>query len=853
MARTSAALLVDSDLKGLESLVYGFQGVDWRSTACATPEAAAFLVRASGADIIVVVAREPHDKTLTLLRQLLSNEETRALPLLVMGPASLRPEVLACGPIDFLPTPVFVRDVIAASRILVSLGNRETHEPGSEARVEGTTADFGLFSIIRVMTGLLRSGVLQVEGANRRGEILFSEGEIAGAQVGSLQGQPAIHHLLLWEDAKIELRLRAVVRRAQFNRRLDQIMDEAERFVRDYTYAIQGIGPASSVYERNDDKLAGATVPPEVTPVLRLCDGQRTLTDIIDESPFRIFDTVRILTRLVDLGVLKRQKPQAGASASIPPLQKFWETARIASPEDDVAPALGPRPTPARIAQVDARIGEPNRRRGQRRESAETPVLGTPLIGMEPATAPLSGAPDTASLAVPVAQATGTSEARVSGTIDLREVGDQRRTQPDRRNRPSVTIDLALVQAAESPPSPAVSVETTTVPAESPERTGRATGSLHVGPASGHHRRSSAVTPIAGGGISIEIDPALPSETASIAKRESPTVPVRRSVKPAASFGPAKAGPTRIGATPAPVVPATASQDVAVAAVVVPAPASPASGATPAGSGTVAPAATQGDGARVAGTLSVTASQRSTAARTPSKGASVELDPVLMAELGRLEKATTPVGPPESDEPLRAGSDSVATPARPDAGGAALPAEAPSSSPPKSGYAGRATGTLSVSPSSRSSAKALKTPSGGVSVALDPALVAEAQRLDAPKPQSAAITAHGPAGAPGPRSGSQGATAGKGQARGTSSERTASAAARPAPHSSDDSDRGASQPGKHPGRISGAFNAIERDFFAREADLYKSETEDNFADLDDPGSKGDGKISSGRRPSKRQA
>jgi hypothetical protein len=224
-----------------------------------------------------------------------------------------------------------------------------------------------------------------------------------------------------------------------------------------------------------------------------------------------------------------------------------------------------------------------------------------------------------------------------------------------------------------------------------------------------------------------------------------------------------------------------------------------------------------------------------------------------MAELGRLEKATTPVGPPESDEPLRAGSDSVATPARPDTGGAALPAEAPSSSPPKSGYAGRATGTLSVSPSSRSSAKALKTPSGGVSVALDPDLVAEAQRLDAPKPHSAAIAAHEPAGAAGPRTALQGASAGRGQARGTSSERTASAAARPAPHSSDDSDRGASQPGKQPGRISGAFNAIERDFFAREADLYKSETEDNFSDLDDPASKGDGKISSGRRPSKRQA
>ena len=319
MARTSAALLVDSDLKGLESLVYGFQGVDWRSTACLGPEVAALLVKASAADILVIAAREPYDKTLALLRQLRSSEETRTLPLLVIGPASLRASVLDCGSSDLLPTPVFVRDVIAASRILVSLSNQDAREPGREQKIEGTLADFGLFSILRVMSGLLRSGVLQVARANHRGEILFSEGELAGAQVGSLQGPPAIHRLLLWDDAKVELRLRAVARRAQFNQRFAQVMDEAERFVRDYNHAIQGIGPASSVYEKNDAKLKSATVPSEVAPVLRLCDGRRTLTDIVDDSPFRVFDTVRILTRLADLGGLARRTPQDGTAVPTPP------------------------------------------------------------------------------------------------------------------------------------------------------------------------------------------------------------------------------------------------------------------------------------------------------------------------------------------------------------------------------------------------------------------------------------------------------------------------------------------------------------------------------------------------------
>ena len=779
MARTSAALLVDSDLRGLESLVCGFQGVDWRSTACPAPETALLLVKASAADILVVVAREPYDGTLRLLRQLCSNEETRALPLLVMGPASLRSSVLDCGAIAFLPTPVFVRDVITASRILVSLGTQHADAHNREPKIDGTLADFGFFSIIRVMSGLLRSGVLQVERAGRRGEILFSEGEIAAAQVGSLQGTPAIHHLLLWEDAKIELRLHAVARRSQFNGRFDQIMDEAERFVRDYAHAIKGIGPSSSVYQKSDAGLANTTgsVPSEVTPVLRLFDGRRTLTDIIDESPFRVFDTIRILTRLVDVGVLTRRKSIGATPAPTPPLQKFWETARIEGAQDSLTPTPTPKPAPARVGQIDNRIGALNRRQTQRRALAETPVLGTPIFGMNVAQASSAGA---APVAASVAQSPEANKARISGTMDLRATGDRREGRPDRRARPSVSIDAALAETS--------------------------------------------------GGIS---DPGFGSEAKLPAKEDAPIESLPQSMAPAAAS--AIAAPPRAGASPASAVSPITSQKTAL------------SSATTA-SGSASAVARPGNGApsaRVTGTLSVTPSQRSAAAKNLDKGASVELDPVLMAELGRLEKATTPMGPPESNQPLRAEPAPTAPLGTPGPTNAAPSARAPESSPPKAGHAARITGTLSVAPSSRSSAHARKTPETDLSVAVDPAFMAEAKNLDGPKTHPA----HGSAGAAAPRNAAHGGAPGK--ARGKGSQGTAPAEAQPTPQSPDDS--GASQSSKQTGRISSSFNAVERDFFAREADLYKRETEDNFADLDEPAGRGAAKGSPGRGPSKRQA
>jgi Domain of unknown function (DUF4388) len=791
MARTFAALLVDSDLKGLESLVYGFQGASWRSTACAAPETAAFLIKASAAEIAVIAACPPYDKTLTLLRQLRASEETRTLPLLVLGPSNLRPSVSECGAMDFLPTPVFVRDVVAASRILVSLNSPDAHAQGHEASVDGTLADFGFFSLIRVMCALPRSGVLQLERANHRGEILFSEGEIAGAKVGSLQGPPAIHHLLLWEDARIELRLRAVARRTQFHQKFDQIMDEAERFVRDYAHAIQGIGPASSVYGKNDERLAKATVPSEVTPVLRLCDGRRTLTDIIDESPFRVFDTVRILTRLADLGVLTRCQPQEAAPASAPALEKFWQTARIADSEDSIP--LSQRLTPVRVGQADLRRGEPSRRKGQRRAAVQTPTLGMPVVDHTAPGMPAFGPPDTP--AFPVAQAAGAGAARASGSIDVGMAGNRREAKTDRRNRPSVTIDAALVELPASSAEAAVPVEIRDTPTISPAQTARVTGTMQGAPLS-DPRRQDRGPHSADGGISIETDPGLPTETNSTAMMASSSIsPPQLAPQPGLS-----------GA----VQPVTA------------------------GTG---PGDRPGT-ARVTGTLSIAPSPRSATNKPRARAISVELDPVLMAELGNLEKATKPLGPP-----TRAGSTPSPAAVLSDAGFEARPVDASPSA--RSGHTGRATGTLSVSPSSRASANALRTPAIGISVALDPDLVAEVQKLDAPNPQSTAATSPEPA--PESQSRTTAQASGKGQARGTSGGRTATTAARPTPRSSDDS---ASQTGK---RISGAFSAIERDFFDREADLYKREAEDNFADLDEPAGKRNGKRSPGGGASKKRA
>jgi hypothetical protein len=461
MTSLHAALIVDADPKGLEALTYGFQGADWRTTACPTPETASLLVKASGAEIVVIVSRADHDKTLTIIRQIRSKESFRTLPLLVLGPEELRKPLKENGDVDLLPLPAFVRDVLTASQLLVEAGASAAQKPGEEPSFSLPITVATTLSMIRTLCGLARSGLLQLERKGRHSELLFHEGELTAAQVVHLQGMAAVQHVLIWNDGELKLHLRPVVRRGQLHQSAQEFLEELDRFQRDFTYAMKDIGPPATVYSTSEDRLqhSGNSVPAEVTPVVRLCDGRRTLSDIIDESPFRVLDTVRIVGRLVELAILVRRdpKPDSDVKPARPPLEEFWENARIVGPSTPrPARARGdgsktPTPQPG-TAAVPATRGEANASGEEQdhphRKTLE--IITTSGRPPEAEPAPVAAMPARSLFSpVPKMVAPGT---RASGTIELRE----RRTRSSVRavpERTSVVVDTAQIEIANPPES----------------------------------------------------------------------------------------------------------------------------------------------------------------------------------------------------------------------------------------------------------------------------------------------------------------------------------------------------------------------------------------------------------------
>ena len=313
MSQPSSLFVVDADARSLETLTFGFEREGCKVTGTTDLKRAPLLVRSEPHDVAVVALREPEQSSLEAVAAV--RQAAGDLPIVVLGPQGMKPEALRAGAAEFLALPTFLRDVIGVGR-LTALGIKSgkggasggTAKDGAESEIQTRLSEhYGLFYLLRAMASSERSGIITLTRGSRRAELRIHEGAVVSATVGAMQGLPALHHMLLWEEAALSLANRAIPKRSQLHLSAQEILDECERFLRDFAHAAQGPRlPADALRRgrRGGRQRMRGLQPSQVTPLLRLFDGRRVLADVIEESPFRIFDTVRMIRRLREGGAL---------------------------------------------------------------------------------------------------------------------------------------------------------------------------------------------------------------------------------------------------------------------------------------------------------------------------------------------------------------------------------------------------------------------------------------------------------------------------------------------------------------------------------------------------------------------
>jgi hypothetical protein len=121
-------------------------------------------------------------------------------------------------------------------------------------------------------------------------------------------GMQALLHLLLWGDASLQLRFESPAGERKIHLPVDGLLSQAATFVQEFEKLAARVGGARAIYRQAPTRAAEVRnqIPVEVMNLVKLFDGERPIVDIVEDSPFKPFDTIKIIFRLSDLGAIAR-------------------------------------------------------------------------------------------------------------------------------------------------------------------------------------------------------------------------------------------------------------------------------------------------------------------------------------------------------------------------------------------------------------------------------------------------------------------------------------------------------------------------------------------------------------------
>lgn len=303
MAHLESLVVLDAAGRSGAALAFGFERAGYKVYATRDADDALAMAQ-TRVPQLVVVAVDGGD-ALSFAGRLREVPATRELPVVAIGDGARREEALRAGVDEFVTRPAFIRDVLTLSRLAVAV-----RQDGDDGGVVGLLEDYGLYFLVRAIAVAGRSGVLELERGRRLGEVDVAKGVVVGARVGRMSGVAAFHHLLLWGEASLALRFESPASERRIAVATEALLESGARFARDFETLAARVGGPLAVYAHEPRRAAEARgqIPAEVMVLVKQYDGRKPLIDIVEDSPFKPFDTIKITFRLAELGAIVRRE-----------------------------------------------------------------------------------------------------------------------------------------------------------------------------------------------------------------------------------------------------------------------------------------------------------------------------------------------------------------------------------------------------------------------------------------------------------------------------------------------------------------------------------------------------------------
>jgi CheY-like chemotaxis protein len=311
----SRLLLADSDPTSLRVLDVSLRSAGFDVGTATTGAEAWTILESAMPDLVIADTNLDGMDGFELCIRLRRNPLGATVPFIFLASENTleqKMRSLAVGASDYLVKPAYVKEVVARVRALLQRRDRERLTSGEPSptggdRFAGDLSDITVVDLVQLMEASGRSGMARLRAANGTpAEIYFRQGRVIDAEAGRLSGMDALSRLFTWNSGTFELEWKSIRRKDVLQQASKDLVADGMRRLDEWNRISASLPDPHVAVEVDYAVLAErlAEIPDEINAILRLCDGARSLMQVVEDSALPDVDALTALTRLRAEGII---------------------------------------------------------------------------------------------------------------------------------------------------------------------------------------------------------------------------------------------------------------------------------------------------------------------------------------------------------------------------------------------------------------------------------------------------------------------------------------------------------------------------------------------------------------------
>lgn len=340
MAKQSI-LLIDPHQRSLSVMEPSLRKFGYEvQCAMGRPQAESYL-QLSPPDLIVtevgLESRGSQDQEgIEFCKTIKANPQFSEIPVIfVSDQEGARVLCLNAGAETFLHKPVYMGELKTVIEAALKRRQRVSLEHASGDRFFGRLEEMGLLDLLQVIDVSRRSGELQIEHRGQRGSLSFKDGQLLDAEMGHLTGTDAIFRLLTWEFGQYEFDFNAVPKPKRIEKTIAQVKEEGLKRLDQWNQMCGQLPSLDTVLrvDRSAVEGRGEALSAEMSILLSLFDGRRTMQEVIDQANLPDLKVLNTMTLLYFEGLVNEVRERVAPREE----ESFIEASQTPSPASSIA------------------------------------------------------------------------------------------------------------------------------------------------------------------------------------------------------------------------------------------------------------------------------------------------------------------------------------------------------------------------------------------------------------------------------------------------------------------------------------------------------------------------------------